>query len=292
MHLNSHSVFISRHVIFHESVFPYKTFVSISIDSPFSFDDVPSLSTFHSSLPTFVSSNLDDTILQVHHELDDDFLHDVPAEPPKPLLILFLLDSPLEFTKRPSYLQDYHCNMVTSTPTTNVLQSGTSHPLSLIFFISPFLLPIRPFVVLSLLLLNRHIIIKQLLKWQEAMTVEIAALKANNTWTLTTLPANKKPIGCKWVYKVKYKFDGSVERYKAWLVVKGFTKKKGVDYTETFSPVAKMVFVKCLLAVAAVKSWYLAQLDVHNAFLHGDLTGEVYMALPLGFHIQGSRFVG
>ena len=116
------------------------------------------------------------------------------------------------------------------------------------------------------------------------MDAEIATLEANNTWTITPLPHNKHLIGCKWVYRIKYKADGSIERYKVRLVAKGFTQKKGLDYLETFSPVAKMVSVKCVLAVAAVKGWFLSQLDVNNAFLHGDLHEEVYMALPPGLH--------
>ena len=102
------------------------------------------------------------------------------------------------------------------------------------------------------------------------MAAEIAALEANHTWTLAPLPAGKKLIGCKWVYKIKYKVDGSVERYKARLVAKDFTQKEGVDYFETFSLVAKMVSIKVLLAVAAIQGLFLSQLDVNNAFLHGD----------------------
>ncbi|KAJ3685421.1 hypothetical protein LUZ61_014585 [Rhynchospora tenuis] len=119
--------------------------------------------------------------------------------------------------------------------------------------------------------------------WRDAMQNEIDALERNETWTLEDLPANKTAIGCKWVYRIKYHADGKVERYKAHLVALGNRQVEGIDYTETFAPVAKMVSVRTFLAVAAIKGWRLHQMDVHNAFLHGDLHEEVYMRLPPGF---------
>ena len=92
------------------------------------------------------------------------------------------------------------------------------------------------------------------------MVAKITALEANNTWSLTSLLAHKKPIGRKWVYKIKHKADGSIVRYKARLVAKGFTQREGLDYLETFSPVAKMVLVKTLLVVVAVKGWFCLNL--------------------------------
>ncbi|XP_074327310.1 uncharacterized protein LOC141665234 [Apium graveolens] len=118
--------------------------------------------------------------------------------------------------------------------------------------------------------------------WTAAMQKEIQALQDNNTWTLVDLPKGKKPIGCKWVYKVKLKSDGSLERCKARLVAKGFTQKYGIYYQETFSPVVKMSTVRCLIALAAHNNWKLYQLDVNNAFLHGTLKEEVYMKVPEG----------
>ncbi|KAK0589611.1 hypothetical protein LWI29_016288 [Acer saccharum] len=118
------------------------------------------------------------------------------------------------------------------------------------------------------------------------MHSKLEALRANDTWSLTTLPAGKLPIGCRWVYKVKHRSDGSVERYKARLVAKGFTQLEGVDYQETFSPTAKIISVRCLLALAAAHGWSLHQMDVNNAFLHGDLAKEIYMSPPPGLRRQ------
>ena len=121
-------------------------------------------------------------------------------------------------------------------------------------------------------------------EWCEAMQLEISALESNHTWDVTDLPPGKKAINCKWVYKLKFRADDTLERYKACLVVMGNRQKEGVDYKETFAPVAKMTMVRYLLSVAAAKEWEVHQMDVHNALLHGDPAEEVYMKLPPDFH--------
>lgn len=80
-------------------------------------------------------------------------------------------------------------------------------------------------------------------KWIEAIKQEISALENSNTYGLISLSMNKKPIGCKWVYKLKHHFDGTIDRYKVWLLAKGYTKKECMDYREIFYPVVKMVIV-------------------------------------------------
>ncbi|XP_071708748.1 uncharacterized protein [Rutidosis leptorrhynchoides] len=105
--------------------------------------------------------------------------------------------------------------------------------------------------------------------WVNAMNEEITALNRNNTWEMVDLPPGRKPIRTKWVYKIKYKSNEEIERYKARLVVKGFSQREGIDYEETFSPVVKMVTLRCLIALAMNKGWVLHQLDANNAFLYG-----------------------
>ncbi|KAJ0878385.1 putative RNA-directed DNA polymerase [Helianthus annuus] len=128
-------------------------------------------------------------------------------------------------------------------------------------------------------------------EWREAMKKEIKALEQNRTWTLEALPKNKRAIDSKWIYKIKYKSNGEVDRYKARLVAKGFTQLEGVDYHDTFAPVAKLVTIRTLLAVVVKINWMIHQLDVNNAFLHEDLEEEVYMKIPEGFAKQGETRV-
>ena len=121
------------------------------------------------------------------------------------------------------------------------------------------------------------------------MKEELDALSKNHTWDLVTLPPRKSVVGCKWIYKIKTRSDGSIERYKARLVAKVFTQEYGIDYEETFAPVARISSVLALLAVAAVSKWDFFQMDVKNTFLNGNLSEEVYMQPPPGLSVESNK---
>ncbi len=120
-------------------------------------------------------------------------------------------------------------------------------------------------------------------KWIEAMEEEYRCLEQNKTWELVELPANRKVIDNRWVYKLKLKPTGQVDRYRARLVVRGFTQQFGTDYDETFSPVVKLPSVRMVLAIAVAEHMKMEQFDVKTAFLHGELKEEIFMRQPKGF---------
>ena len=126
-------------------------------------------------------------------------------------------------------------------------------------------------------------------RWKEAMNEEMKSLHKNGTWEVTDLPIGKKPVGCRWIFTIKYKADGGIERFKARLVAKGYSQTYGIDYAETFAPVAKINTVRILLSLAVNLDWPLYQFDVKNAFLHGNLQEEVYMELPPGCELQNKE---
>jgi len=118
---------------------------------------------------------------------------------------------------------------------------------------------------------------------------EMQALDKNETWEIVRLPNGKNTIGSKWVFIVKYKSDGKIDRYKTRLVTQGFTQTQDLDYEETFALVVKLNSIWVILSLAVNLDWKLHQLDIKNAFLNGELEKEIYIRIPPGFEREDTR---
>ncbi|KAJ9675422.1 hypothetical protein PVL29_024372 [Vitis rotundifolia] len=129
----------------------------------------------------------------------------------------------------------------------------------------------------------------QFTSWKEAMDDEMNSMYMNGVWDLIELPHGCKPVGCKWVFKTKRDSSGQIERYKARLVVKGYSQREGIDFKETFSPVSTKDSFRVIMAIVAHFNLELHQMDVKTAFLNGDLDEDVYMEQPIGFAEAGKE---
>jgi hypothetical protein len=119
--------------------------------------------------------------------------------------------------------------------------------------------------------------------WKDAMSEEYNSILKNDVWTVVPRPRNKSVVTSKWLYKIKHAADGSVEKYKARFVARGFSQKEGIDYDEIFAPVARYSSIRTIISLAAVFGWKLHQMDVKTAFLNGEVEEEVYIEQPEGF---------
>ena len=121
--------------------------------------------------------------------------------------------------------------------------------------------------------------------------LEYNTLVGNGTWEIVDLPEGQKAIGSGWVFKVKHNRDGSIERFKACLVAKGYSQRPGLDYNESFAPTFRPATLRIIMALAATEDLELRSVDITSAFTNGDLDEEIYMKQPEGFHIGSSHQV-
>ena len=129
----------------------------------------------------------------------------------------------------------------------------------------------------------------ELKEWIDACLDELKSIEKNLVWSLVDLPAGTKPIGLRWIFKVKRNSDGSINKYKACLVAKGYVQQHGVDFDEVFAPVARLETIRLLVSIAAMNGWEVHHLDVKTTFLHGELNEIVYVTQPEGFEVKGSE---
>ncbi|KAL2238071.1 UNVERIFIED_CONTAM: Retrovirus-related Pol polyprotein from transposon RE1 [Sesamum indicum] len=240
----------SRDVVFYENEFPYKQ----ALVEP-----------TYCTVPLPLSEHSEDVFLDtdILKESKDDHHSDNIVSVPT-------LRKSNRTTTKPAWMLDFICSFSESHDG-NAISSISDAYTSFAASISPFQEPFSYEEAAS----------KP--EWNKAMQSEIEALENNHTWDVTPLPSDKKPIGCRWIFKIKFNADGSIDRHKVRLVAKGYNQVEGIDYLESFSPVVKVVSVRLLIALAASASWELHQLDVNNAILHGNLDEEIYMEPPKGY---------
>ncbi|KAK2390516.1 putative mitochondrial protein [Trifolium repens] len=298
--LNSRNIFVSRNVTFHEQILPYQ-----SSDSKFHWkyytDPDHSQADLSAETVTYIDDDLDhsttptsplnsdstpnsDSILNSEsnsNHISDPVLH---SETNPDTTTPNITRKSSRVTHRPTHLSDYVCNL--SAATNKPSSTGILYHISHYHSCSNLSVDHSKFA-LSLSADDEPASYQQASQhdcWVKAMNNELDALRQNKTWIFVDAPPHVKPIGSRWVYKIKHKADGTIERYQARLVAKGYNQIEGIDFFETFSHVAKITTVRTLIALAAMNSWHLHQLDVNNAFLHGDLHEDVYMTIPQGVH--------
>jgi hypothetical protein len=296
--LHTNEFFVSRNVVFFEHIYPF------------------SQSHDHHPIPPIPQIHVDSTDLEPLHSAPIHYNNPPPSDPSSPdnssesaspnqqspesaspsphSVPTQILRKSTRTTNIPSYLRNFHCDLLKfqQNPPQNSFVSG--FPLCSVLSYDKCADSYKTFC-LNVSSITEPSSYSQASKhecWSNAMHLELQALESTHTWSIVDLPHGKIPIGCKWVYKVKYNADGTIERYKARLVAKGYTQLEGqlegVDYFETFSPVAKLTAERTLLALSSINNWFLEQLDVNNAFLHGDLNEEVYMTIPPGYKLAHS----
>jgi hypothetical protein len=126
-------------------------------------------------------------------------------------------------------------------------------------------------------------------EWEDAMIEEYQSIIKNDVWEIVPRPKSKDVVSSKWLFKIKHVVDGSIEKYKARFVTRGFSQKEGIDYEETFAPVARYTSIRTIIALAAKMKWKLHQMDVKTAFLNGVIEEEVYIEKPQGFEVEDMK---
>ena len=279
-------------MVFHEIIFPFVSTEAPSTDPFVDFVILHIQDDAATSLSPASSSPSSNAAPTPRHPIIQDASNDLTTQQP-PSTIVSAPNGPWRSTSavsRPCFLQDFHCSLLNapgSVPCTS------PHSLDHVFSYDK-LSPSHWFFALSVSVNYEPQFYHQAVKfvhWRPAMHEELTAMADNGTWSVVPLPQGKKTIGCRWIFKSKYKSDGTISHHKARLVAKGYNQREGIDFLDVFSLVAKFVTVKFLIALAASHNWILSKLDVNNAFLDEDLYEEVYMELPLGYTPQGSPYV-
>ncbi|PKU69447.1 Retrovirus-related Pol polyprotein from transposon TNT 1-94 [Dendrobium catenatum] len=254
---SNYRIYISRHVTFDEKCFPFKNITPITNSTPSQPNVPPGLLI---PIATTITTNTPQILQKPTTPTTQSTAQNISTQ-----------QSPLSIEQHPD-------NLKTTHPMVTRLKTGSLKPRQILNLLHANLSAktdiVDPTTYTEAV---KHAV------WRKAMAEEFLALQKQGTWELTQAPPNTTILGCKWTFKTKWHSDGTIARYKARLVAQGNHQEYGVNYLDTFSPVAKFPTIRAFLTIAASKNWPIHQLDVANAFLHGDIEEDIYMKQPKGF---------